>query len=150
MGSESIEPFHDFFITANVDEPAPGSISDELIWTKFGGTIFPLATITVEPLSEAGVWWSEVESDQSGSDEDKAAKTLNRWRGMIDWFKTQPEFVDTAFVRIGDSEALWEARRRKDELPAGTEITGCVLPRLVLGLTEHGSLVGLFSHCVQT
>ena len=34
--------------------------------------------------------------------------------------------------------------------PPGTEITGCVLPRLALGLTAQGSLVGLFGYSVQT
>jgi hypothetical protein len=53
-------------------------------------------------------------------------------------------------VRIGDREALWEAESMKDELPAGTEISGCVLPRLALGLTRQGSLAGLFGYSVQT
>ncbi len=54
------------------------------------------------------------------------------------------------FVRIGDRRALWDAERRNAEYPPGTELTGCVLPRLALGLTRSGSLVGLFGSSVQT
>ena len=67
---------------------------------------------------------------------------------MMAWFKKHSEFIDTAFVRIGDSEAL--SKIYKVDLPAGTQMPGCVLPRLALGLTHHSSLVGLFGYTVQT
>jgi hypothetical protein len=146
MGSEAADPFQAFFIAANVDDPIPASIDESLVWSKFGGTIFPLATITVEPLDEAGAWWSEVTYDGSECGE----VYLCPWRAMIRWFREQPAFVDTAFVRIGDRRALWDVEAKKGELPEGTEITGCVLPRLALGLTRHGSLAGLFGYTVQT
>jgi hypothetical protein len=144
MGSESGDPFRGFFIASNVDEPPPVSINEQLIRSKFGDTIFPQATITVEPLSEAGVWWSEVEYDGSESE----ANYFTPWRAMIRWFRGRREFVDSAFVRIGDTRALWALPR--EGWPEGTEITGCVLPRLALGLTRAGSLAGLFGFCVQT
>lgn len=144
MGSEAGDPFRAFFIAANVDDPVPAAIDEGLIRARFGGTIFPPATVTVEPLTEAGVWWSEVEADGAGSGEGY----FRPWRAMIRWFGGRPEFVDTAFVRVGDERALWDLPR--DRWPDGTDATGCVLPRLALGLTRHGSLVGLFGHCVQT
>ena len=56
---------------------------------------------------------------------------------------------DLAFLlRIGDTRELWDLPREK--WPEGTEVTGCVLPRLALGLTRGGSLVGLFGYSVQT
>ena len=58
----------------------------------------------------------------------------------------QPEIKSAAFVRIGDADALQEL----DELPDGTEIAGCVLPRMAIGITANGSLAGVFGHCVQT
>jgi hypothetical protein len=146
MGSEASDSFSAFFIAGNVGEAVPQLIDEHLVRSKFGGTIFPLATITVEPLSDAGVWWSEVTYDGSESGE----HYLRPWRAMIRWFREQPAFADTAFIRIGDRRALWDVEAKKDELPEGTEITGCVLPRLALGLTEHGSLVGLFGYTVQT
>jgi hypothetical protein len=67
---------------------------------------------------------------------------------MINWFQSRSEFLATVFVRIGDPLALGDLPR--EEWPEGTETTGCVLPRLALGLTRGGSLVGLFGYSVQT
>ena len=144
MGSESSDAFRGFFIAANVDDPVPKAITEELIRDRFGGTIFPLATITVEPLKEAGKWWSEVKFDGSES----GAAYFRPWRKMIQWFGKRPEFKRSAFIRIGDRQALWTIPREK--YPPGTELTGCVLPRMAVGLTAAGSLAGLFGYCVQT
>jgi hypothetical protein len=144
MGSESSDPFREFFIVANIDEPAPSSITEDFVRSKFGGTIFPPATITVEPLRAAGVWWSDVEQDGSESGEDY----FGPWLAMIRWFQNQPELIDSAFVRIGDRRALWDLTREK--WPEGTELTDGVLPRLALGLSRGGSLTGLFGYSVQT
>ncbi len=144
MGSESTDLFYGFFIIANLDDPARSVIDAELVRSQFGGTLFPLATITAEPLSEHGIWWSEVEEDGSESGPDY----FRPWRAMIRWFQQQPEFVATSFVRIGDRDALWHIPR--SSLPQGTVAVPCVLPRLALGLTKQGSLVGLFGVSVQT
>lgn len=144
MGSESGDPFQGFFVAGAIDESVPSQIAEALIRARFGGTIFPPATITVEPLSEEGVWWSEVEADGAESDPDYFAP----WRAMLGWFSEQPEFVSAAFVRIGDRQALSDLP--EEEWPEGTEITGCVLPRLALGLTRSGSLAGLFGYSVQS
>ena len=143
MGSESTDLFRPFFSAGNTDEEPPGKIDEALIRARFGGTIFPPATITVEPLAESGTWWDEVVADGEGS-----GPYLHPWRQMIHWFRTQPDFVDTAFVRIGDWAALNEADRAT--FPPGTELPGGVLPRLALGLTRQGSLAGLFGYCVQS
>ena len=140
MGSESSDTFHQFFIVANTNEAIPDKIDETLIRAKFGDTIFPFATITVEPLSESGTWWSEVEYDGSES----TLEYFKPWREMIAWFNNQPEFIDTAFVRIGDSNELFKLSLERNIFP------GCVLPRLIFGLTRNGSLVGLFGISVQT
>jgi hypothetical protein len=67
MGSEAGDPFRPFYIAANADDLAPEAIDEALIRSMFAGTIFPPATITVEPLAEAGRWWQEVEGDASRS-----------------------------------------------------------------------------------
>jgi hypothetical protein len=41
---------------------------------------------------------------------------------MVRWFRENPAFVDAAFARIGDREALWNLPR--EGWPTGTEITG--------------------------
>jgi hypothetical protein len=146
MGSEASTHFRRFYIAANVDESIPSIINEELIRSKFGETIFPLATITIEPLIEAGIWWTEVVSDGAES----GIEYFEAWKAMMVWFRSHSAFVDSAFVRIGDRKALWELDMEKVNLPVGTELTGCVLPRLALGLTHKGSLVGLFGYSLQT
>jgi hypothetical protein len=149
MGSQADDGFYEFFIAANADDPAPAKIDEPLIWSKFGGTIFPLATIEVEPLEEAGVWWSEVLYDVSEASPSERETHLRIWRGLIQWFRERTELKAAAFVRIGEYEAL-NSLNVKTNSPPGTELAGSVLPRLVLGLTKGGSLVGLFGHSVQT
>jgi hypothetical protein len=146
MGSESNAQFQKFFIVANVDDPKPSAINEQLIRSKFGETIFPPATVIVEPLIESGAWWAEVTYDGSES----GNEYFKPWKQMIEWFNGRSEFLDTAFICIGDSDSLLTLGLDKSNLPEGTEITGCVLPRLALGLTHNGSLAGLFGYTVQT
>ncbi len=155
MGSKSGDLFGEFFIAANSDEPAPEAIDEALIRSKFGGTIFPPATITVEPLAERGTWWAEVVADSGGDVEDEDDEDdgdgdgpLDRWRALICWFCDQPEFLAWSFVRIGDSARLQQLSQ--SDFPPGTVIPGCVLPRLAVGLTRGGSLAGIFGASVQT
>ena len=67
---------------------------------------------------------------------------------MIRWFQGRSEFIDTAFVQIGNRGALEKVPDEK--YPPGTHMFGCVLPRLALGLTAGGSLIGLFGYVVHT
>ena len=145
MGSESSDEFRGFFIAGSVIESAPLSIDEELIRSRFGGTIFPPATISVEPLAEGTEWWTVVEdfySDPGDVDD------LVPWRSMIHWFQDRPEFTTTAFVRIGDEPELWNLP--EDQWPPGTEMTPAALPRLAVGLTPEGSLIGLLGYVVYT
>jgi len=143
MGSESSDPFSPFFCCSNTHDDRITKLDGNFIRERFGGTIFPLATITVEKLAEDGVWWSEVSTDCEGD-----ATTLADWRSVIQWFEGHSEISNSVFVRIGDRVALWDAEG--GDMPEGTEMTGGVLPRLVVGLTAKNSLVGLFGHSVQT
>ena len=149
MGSEDENFFRPFYVAANKGDAPTARITEQLIRDLFGGTIFPPATITVEPLAESGAWWREVMADYEDEDDDEErAQVLRPWRELIAWFRNTPEFRDTAFVRIGDYTALHELE--PDQLPPGTEIVGCVLPRLAIGLTAAGSVAGVFGHTVQT
>jgi hypothetical protein len=145
MGSESQDPFRPFFVVANADEPPVARIDETLIRRLFGGTIFPPATITVEPLAESGVWWSEVLAYLGDSPDPSA---LRPWRQLIAHFRGRPDYVDSAFVRIGDYGALNELEAA--QMPKGTEVVGCVLPRIAIGLTRRGSVAGVFGYTVQT
>jgi hypothetical protein len=148
MGSASDDTFSEFFITSNVDDTNPERIDDQFIRSRFGGTIFPLATISVEPLQGQGTWWSEVCAWVGDYEENEREEYLRPWREAIKWFHDQPEFKDCAFVRIGEKFALRKVP--KAEYPSGTKLTGCVLPRLMIGLTKNGSLSGVFGYSVQS
>lgn len=159
MRSESCDPFRGFFIAAN-GSPHPAGINEALIRSRFGDTLFPPVSITVEPLAEHGIWWAEVKADgddsedgmdgceAKGGESESEADYLAPWRAMIQWFRERSEFVDLAFIRVGNARTLWDLP--EEQWPNGTELTGCVFPRLALGLTRGGSLVGLFGYCVQT
>lgn len=148
MGSESGDQFFPFFICNNADAAVPTGITEQLIRQRFGGTIFPPATITTEELSESGIWWSEVVDWICDTEDDERNAYLAAWRQTIDWFKTHAELSHATFVRIGDREALWDAE--SGDMPEGTEITGCVLPRMAVALTKAGSIVGVFGYSVQS
>jgi hypothetical protein len=51
-------------------------------------------------------------------------------------------------VVFRDRIALWKTPRA--DWPEGTLTTGCAFPRLALGLTHGGNLVGLFGNVVHT
>jgi hypothetical protein len=144
MGSESSASFAEFFVAAAAGAPSAAVIDEPLVRAAFGGTIFPPATITVEPLREEGIWWSEVSADGEAQPEAYFAP----WRALMAWFAEQEAFVDSAFVRIGDYRALLALDRAS--FPEGTESTGCVFPRLAIGRTRGGSLAGIFGYVVQT
>jgi hypothetical protein len=91
-----------------------------------------LAQILVEALEERGRWWQDVCNGCGG---DEAA--LARWRTMIRWFQDQPDFAAAAFVMIGED-------------PLGGDNNGCVFPRLAVGLTKNGSLIGTGDCVVHT
>lgn len=169
LGSEGNLEFRGFFIAANVDDPVSKRIDDKLIRSRFGGTIFPLATITTEPISQESQWWAgvvraakvldehqEMERDLYGDDldddeeESDSEQFLERWRGMLRWFQERPEFKDNAFVAIGDYDEFRNLESKKTPLPEGTETLASSFPRLFLGLTHGGSLVGLFGWVVLT
>jgi hypothetical protein len=146
MGSESEDCFQPFSMVASTSATAPTNIDSELIREKFGGTIFPPATIVVEALQDSGSWWDAVVADAEDLLEDQHEEYLAPWNKMIEWFKERPSLQSPVFVQIGDSDELQDL----DELPEGTELVPGVLPRLVLALTPKGSLIGLFGYTVQS
>jgi hypothetical protein len=137
-------PTFPFFIASNVDALVPSGIDEAAIKRAFGGTLFPLATITVEPLQEQGVWWAERLVSAASEDADESDKYLRPWRALIKYFQEKPELSAASFVRIGEygfsptapDESSW---------PPGTVMPPPLLPRLAVGLTKQGSLVGLIS-----
>jgi hypothetical protein len=139
MGSEGSASFSPFFIAANSGDRVPARLSDRMIHKAFGGAIYPPTKIWVEPLRERGEWWQSVLRACRDFDRVEKEASLKPWREMIKWFNENELLHGTAFVMIGDD-------------PLDDEFTnaGCVFPRLALGLTAAGSLVGICSHVVHT
>jgi hypothetical protein len=132
-GGSGGHEFLPFYNTASDGAPVPARIDAGLIRARFGGTIFPQAEVAVEPMAEAGDWWAVVEQVFDGDPD------LERWKEMIRWFRSRPEFVDAAYIRIGDN------LQNADGMPEAPDVEafGVVMPRLAVGLTHKGSLAGL-------
>ncbi len=146
LGSESTTPFVPFFLTANSREMAQEAPTAEDIRRLFGGSIYPAAKITLEPLAEEGSWWQFVldmkaggppGSYQPGKDPTVDAD-IDRWRNMVRWFRSRQEFRGAYYIEIGG-------------YPLDEELNQASLfPCLIVGVTERGSLAGVCSYAVQT
>ncbi|WP_422923249.1 hypothetical protein [Singulisphaera sp. PoT] len=132
-GGSGGNEFRPFYNTASQGVTAPARIDGDLIRGRFAGTIFPQAEVAVEPMAEAGEWWAVVE-EVFKDDPD-----LGRWKEAVRWFRSRPEFIDAAYIRIGDN--LENASGMPEDPEA--EAFGVVMPRLAVGLTHKGSLAGL-------
>jgi hypothetical protein len=155
-GSSALAPF---FITANRQMPAPPQLTPEVVRAAFGGTIYPPTQINVEPLAEGSRGWQAIADSEDGElhlppgverhypkdpleamRKDTRAKweeRVRRWRAVLEWFCTRDDLHGLAFVLIGENPL------------SGTNF-GCVFPRLILGITRAGSLVGVCGHAVHT
>jgi hypothetical protein len=151
--SEASSTLDPFFVTAN-RASAPAELTPDFIRSAFGGSIYPAANIIVDPLREGGRGWEEIavsadESEQLTPAERERVRQvlederrqrqvrLERWRALLAWFQSQQELHAGAFVMVGQH-------------PLTRQNFGCVFPRLVLGMTRVGSLVGVCGHAVQT
>ena len=143
MYSSGWDYFSPFFIAARIGHSPPRRIDAELIRARFGGTIFPLAVVLVEPVAEAGRWWGEATYDGEIDEPERLAP----WKALARWFCDHPEFIDSAFVSIGEGSL---DRLPKDALPLEAEYPGSIWPRLALGLTARGSLAGIYGVTVRT
>jgi hypothetical protein len=134
MGDENDHELAPFYVVANQDRPSPTSITEQEIRSAFGGTIYPQARIEICPLQAgSGQWWEYLSDPEYTAPEIMAA-----WQKLIDWYQTQKDLSNSVFVEINLDTA------------DGHENNGCVMPRLVVGLTKAGSLVGLSSCVVHT
>jgi hypothetical protein len=138
VGSEGDGGYVPFFLTANRADPVPDAITPELVRRLFGGVIYPQAEIVVEPLEERGKWWESVRFyfgyNPDGTHRNPANKKahdagIDQWRAFARWFRELKELRGPCYVAIG-------------EHPLSETNLACVFPRLHVGLTPAGSLVG--------
>jgi|tagenome__1003787_1003787.scaffolds.fasta_scaffold20745961_1 hypothetical protein len=133
LGDEWGGGFFPFFVAANVGTPAPPAVNEEVIRTAFGGTIYPHAVVQAEPLDEARGFLRVYLEELRDHSED-AENELEHWRALIRWSRDNRELHGASLVLIGETPL-----NRKDR----GDNRGCIHPRLVVGLTEGGSLVGI-------
>jgi hypothetical protein len=155
-GSSDLNPF---FSAANRKDPVPDRLSEEVVRSAFGGTIYPQAAIDLEPLEEGNRGWTAIADSEDGElhlppggernyTPDQLASIrkdvrarweehVARWRAVLRWFRDQEELHGGGFVLIGEN-------------PLSRTNFGCVFPRLLLGITKAGSLVGVCGHAVHS
>ena len=127
-GSEGAEGFEPYYVAAHETWRCE-RITAQAIRAAFGGTLYPKASITLETLDALS---RGLDDQTEGADDER----FEQWRELIRWFRSHPDFVETAYVSIdSDGESLEG---------------GCVYPRLMLGRLADGSLVGLFGVVVYT
>jgi len=134
MGSESSDSLSPYYRVALLGESSLEHVTPDLIRDAFGGTIYPPTKISIEPLKESGDWWRQVVT--YGDDDESYLKP---WCETINWFHTNSFLRSPSFVMIGD-----------DPLDPQMTNGGCVFPRLAVGLTVAGSLVGIGGWVVYT
>ena len=140
LGVENDHDFMPFYIVANEGVDVPDCVTEELIRSAFGGTIYPDADILVEPLAEGEEWWKH--ATEAYDDDIECAQKVESWLKLISWFNDQVNLHSPVFVSI-DIDTLEDIKRKGIDLYNG----GCVCPRLAVAITKSGSLIGLFS-CV--
>jgi hypothetical protein len=124
--SEASSDYLPFYLTTNIEENLADDLSDEAIRRAFGGVIYPKAGIVVFPLEGDG-WQERVGAEQNPEP----------WDLLRRFLRSVPEVTGAVYVEIGDH-------------PLSDTNFGCVFLRLVLGLTEAGSLAGVCGYAVHT
>jgi hypothetical protein len=157
--SEASSRLAPFFVAANRGGLVPERLTPGVVRAAFGDTIYPPTGITIAPLEEGNEGWNQIADSKDGElhmdpaterrftrEQLEARRNairqewqqrVGRWRTVLAWFRDNPELRDGGFVLIGDD-------------PLGPANFGCVFPRLVLGVTSAGSLVGVCGHAVHT
>ena len=128
--SESSSSFEPFYVTINRGVEKPTRITASLIRTAFNGAIYPQAEVRSSVFQEYSLLWESFVAED--------AAWLAQWRKLITWCESTEQIRSPVFIEVGDGNKMSDMN------------FGCVFPRLVVGLTEAGSLVGVMAHTVQT
>jgi len=119
FGGDRPTPFRPFYLVIGKDEKPPTKLTPEVVQAGFRGTLFPDTPIRVTPFTDERFKQDEPE-----------------WAGFIAWAKQQKELRELSYVVVG-----WDGSCEPN--------LAAVFPRLVLGLTKAGSLVGACGTIVQ-
>lgn len=132
LASEADHAFHAFVSVAPPEGRLVTAIDEPFVRDLFGGTIAPFDHVNLEPLTNEGRFFGRVREED-----------VETWRALVAWFASEPSLTHASFLEIGDGHA-------KSPLPAGVASHGSVLPRLIVGVTDRGSIVGLIGLVVGT
>jgi hypothetical protein len=169
MGCDANEHrFIPFYVLSNDGDTVPDCITETVVRSAFGGTIYPAAKVVIQPLESDESWWIEATEsfeeptdpreeywtealepeeleDDYEDEEEKAYRTrVEAWARLILWFKNQPELHHPVFVSISVDEPYQSARTDGEPYNGA-----CVFPRLAIALTQAGSLAGVFTCAVH-
>lgn len=126
-----IPPCREYFAIARVGEPVAQEIDKTLIQTVFGNTIHPVVSVFLHPLEQRNGRLPPLLGEGIGAHLNE--EFLDAFDQFGQWFQALPGFRDFAFVEIG----------------VGEPDPGPIKPRLIVGLTDVGSLVGVASYVLQ-
>lgn len=155
-GDEGNHKFLPFYIVANEGVFTPKLLNEETVRSAFGGTIYPFAEVSIEPLhswvrkkeKEFEDYLEDNEYPEGNEEWDYEYNYVASWRNLTNWFNQQENLKDSAFISIDINAFAYknDPQRNTQDCHNG----GCVFPRLAVALTTTGSLVGIFSCVVHT
>lgn len=119
FGGDHPTQFHTFYLVAGQGDPIPNRLSADWVRAAFNDTIYPDTPIEVIPFDTTTITDEHPE-----------------WSDFIRWLSTQDDLKQTAYIEIG-----YDTCQEPNY--------AAVFPRLVLGLTKNGSLVGACGTIVQ-
>jgi predicted DNA-binding WGR domain protein len=147
MGDEGDHTLDPFWIPANVGDPVPNKITEDVFRTAMRGTVYPDAVLTIEPFKTTSDWWKRVSAfhpDYRDVPEDfpNEPARVARWKCLFEWFRGHPDLRAPAYIGF--------ERPRPQRRGQFVEAFAAVYPKLFLALTASGSLVGLVTCVVRT
>ena len=132
-GDHTLDPF---YIPVNSGDPVPKKLNEEVFRKAMRGTIYQGALLEFEPIAKTSGWFQIVSKvDPSYPDEPGKLKSIARWGELYDWFAAQKDLHSQVYIGFKE--------------PPG-EGFAVIYPKLFLGLTAAGSLVGLATCVVWT
>jgi hypothetical protein len=133
-GGEPAGDYRPFYLVTGQGEPAPASLTAAVIRAAFHGTLFPDVPIRVEPFLRQPEMIHV--GGQLRPKKPRRHPEPDFWQGFREWALAHAALREMAYVEIG----------------YGNSVEPClaaVFPRLVVGLTRAGSLVGACGFIAQ-
>jgi hypothetical protein len=131
-GDHTLDPF---YVPANCGDAVPQRIDEKAFRTAMRGVVHPKAKLTFEAFAKTSGWWTTISkvNPDLASDPDEL-KRVGQWGQLFDWFVNNKELHGPVYIGFEET----------DGAPA------TAYPKLWVGLTAAGSLVGVLTCVVWT